>query len=122
MTTISLDVAVSAVISGADEAMPRHWAVLEQQFMEHHGDRAAAREAASERMERCRKAMALLREQRVSQGDNVKPLSELRPNGATLWQWVHLAEVNQRDQATAGFIRVRSHRKPNKFSTGGAFV
>ena len=37
--------------------------------------------------------MALLREQRVSQGDNVKPLCELRPNGARLWQWVHLAEV-----------------------------
>ena len=61
--------------------------------MAQHGDRAAAHEAASERVERCRQAMALLREQRVSQGDNVKPLCELRPNGATLWQWVHLAEV-----------------------------
>ena len=80
MTTISLDAAVNAVLG--DEATARHWAVLGKQCRD-----------PDARVARCREARALLREQRVSQGDNVKALCELRPSGATLWRWVQLAET-----------------------------
>ena len=65
MTTISLDAAVNAVLG--DEATARHWAVLGKQCRD-----------PDARVARCREARALLREQRVSQGDNVKALCELR--------------------------------------------
>ena len=80
MTTISLDAAVNAVLG--DEATARHWAVLGKQCRD-----------PDARVARCREARALLREQRVSQGDNVKALCELRPSGATLWRWIQLAET-----------------------------
>ena len=80
MTTISLDAAVNAVLG--DEATARHRAVLGKQCRD-----------PDARVARCREARALLREQRVSQGDNVKALCELRPSGATLWRWVQLAET-----------------------------
>ena len=63
MTTISLDAAVNAVLG--DEATARHWAVLGKQCRD-----------PDARVARCREARALLREQRVSQGDNVKALCE----------------------------------------------